>query len=84
MLARKISLPAFPLCLMLTALPACAQQDEQVRMNEIQVVGTHNSYHAGVAPSKSKLWQQKNPHFYPSLDYRHAAHRAAHRRRATD
>ena len=50
---------------------ALAQGDEDVRMNQIQVIGTHNSYHSGFAPSAAKLWQQKNPKVFAGLDYRH-------------
>lgn len=42
-----------------------------VKMNQIQVLGTHNSYHAGIAPSESKLWQQRNPQGYAGLEYHH-------------
>ena len=50
---------------------AATGQDESLRLNQIQVIGTHNSYHAGFAPSASKLWQTKNPKMYDGLDYRH-------------
>jgi hypothetical protein len=42
-----------------------------VRMNQIQVIGTHNSYHAGIAPSETKLMQAQNPKRYQALEYRH-------------
>lgn len=42
-----------------------------VRMNQIQVIGTHNSYHAGLAPSEAKLMQTRNPKVYQTLEYRH-------------
>ncbi len=42
-----------------------------VQMNQIQVIGTHNSYHAGIAPSESKLWQAKYAKAYEGLDYSH-------------
>ncbi|MGO8792869.1 MAG: phosphatidylinositol-specific phospholipase C1-like protein [Terriglobia bacterium] len=45
--------------------------DSQVRLNQIQVIGTHNSYHAGIAPNAAKVWQEKNPEEYQKLDYRH-------------
>lgn len=47
--------------------------DAAVRMNQVQVVGSHNSYHAGIAPSEAKVWillHHKNS--YESLEYRHA------------
>lgn len=49
-----------------------AKMDETVRLNQIQVIGTHNSYHAGFAPSEAKLWKEKNPKLFRGLDYRHA------------
>jgi hypothetical protein len=52
-------------------LGVAAGADDPVRINQIQVIGTHNSYHAGLAPSEAKLWQQKNPKLYESLEYRH-------------
>jgi len=42
-------------------------------MNQIQVVGTHNSYHAGLAPSEAKLMMEQNPKLYQALEYRHPA-----------
>jgi len=49
-----------------------APSREAVKLNEIQVIGTHNSYHAGIAPSEAKLFIERNPQVYASLDYRHA------------
>ena len=45
--------------------------DGNLKLNQIQVIGTHNSYHAGIAPNESKLWQAKNPDTYKGLDYQH-------------
>jgi hypothetical protein len=42
-----------------------------VKLNQIQVIGTHNSYHAGIAPSESKLWQAEDPEAFKGLDYQH-------------
>jgi hypothetical protein len=50
---------------------ALAQGDGGIRINQIQIIGTHNSYHSGFAPSAAKLWQQKNPKVFAGLDYRH-------------
>lgn len=46
-------------------------QDAVVRINQIQVIGTHNSYHAGFAPSEAALMQSKNPKALAALDYAH-------------
>ena len=35
------------------------------------MIGTHNSYHAGLAASEAKLLEQKNPKLYQALEYRH-------------
>ncbi len=53
------------------ATTSIAAQDD-LRLNEIQVIGTHNSYHAGVAPSEQKLLAKRNQRILDSLDYRHA------------
>jgi hypothetical protein len=45
--------------------------DDSVHINQIQVIGSHNSYHAGIAPSEIKLMQEKNPRLYQGLEYRH-------------
>jgi hypothetical protein len=61
------------LCLPLSSLAAdSASLDQSVKMNQIQVIGTHNSYHAGLAPSEAKLMMDKNPKLYQALEYRHA------------
>jgi hypothetical protein len=48
-----------------------AAGNDSVRMNQIQVIGSHNSYHAGLAPSEAKLMQARNPKLYQGLEYRH-------------
>jgi hypothetical protein len=45
--------------------------DNNIRMNQIQVIGSHNSYHAGIAPSESKLMSENNPKLYQGFEYRH-------------
>jgi hypothetical protein len=40
-------------------------------MNQIQVIGSHNSYHVGIAPSEVKLMTAKNLKLYQALEYRH-------------
>ncbi len=45
--------------------------DTDLKLNQIQVVGTHNSYHAGIAPNEAKLWQAKSPQAFSGLDYQH-------------
>lgn len=49
-----------------------AAQDRIVHINQIQVIGSHNSYHSGFAPSERKYLETKNPKALRSLDYKHA------------
>src|SRR5258708_33759724 len=71
MLSRKFALLSVALGLAFIAFPAWAQMKNELHINQIQVIGTHNSYHAGFALSAEKLWQQKNPAAFSGLDYRH-------------
>ena len=50
-----------------------AEQDKIVHLNQIQVIGSHNSYHAGFAPSERKYLEMNNPKALRGLDYHHAA-----------
>src|ERR1700761_3064352 len=68
---RNLSILSFASGLAFSILPARSQQNESVRINQIQVIGTHNSYHAGFAPSAAQLWQAKNPAAFQGLDYQH-------------
>jgi hypothetical protein len=45
--------------------------DPALKLNQIQVIGTHNSYHAGIAPNESQLWQAKYAEAFKGLDYQH-------------
>ena len=45
--------------------------DNTLKLNQIQVIGTHNSYHAGIAANESKLWQEKYADAFKGLDYQH-------------
>jgi hypothetical protein len=54
--------------LALCSLTAFAQT---VRMNQIQIIGTHNSYHAGLAASEMTILRKQNPAAAAALDYRH-------------
>jgi hypothetical protein len=67
-----------PSAVAFTAILACnapltgAQAaDGTLKLNQIQVIGTHNSYHAGIAPNESKIWQAKYADAYKGLDYQH-------------
>jgi Phosphoinositide phospholipase C, Ca2+-dependent len=71
MLIRSIALPLSALLSALSCVAAAPDPNDSVKINQIQVIGTHNSYHAGLAPSEARLWEQKNPKLYQSLEYRH-------------
>jgi hypothetical protein len=65
----------FLFCLTTLCVPAQpgAQQSATLRLNEIQIVGTHNSYHAGISPNEMTYLRQTNPRSADALDYRHPA-----------
>jgi hypothetical protein len=50
---------------------ALAGSHAAVRLNQIQVIGTHNSYHAGLTPAVARLLQTVNPKAFAQLDYSH-------------
>ena len=64
-------LPAIAIAASLTSTSQAQSGDTGVKLNQIQVIGTHNSYHAGIAPNESKIWQAKYAGAYKGLDYQH-------------
>jgi hypothetical protein len=52
-------------------LAGCATPIDRVRINQVQVVGTHNSYHLRAHPSLLKLVGQRSPETAQGLDYSH-------------
>jgi hypothetical protein len=48
-----------------------ADSDAQVRINQIQVIGSHNSYHAGLLPGVRAFLEKKKPASLRGLDYTH-------------
>ena len=74
----KKALACIPILASLTVMQAqqahsAAQQDKIVHLNQIQVIGTHNSYHTGLAASERKWLESINPKAMRSLDYSHAS-----------
>jgi hypothetical protein len=51
----------------------CAGAHAQIRLNQIQVIGSHNSYHAGLAPSEAAWLRKVNPKAADGLEYKHPA-----------
>jgi hypothetical protein len=45
--------------------------EPELRLNQIQVIGTHNSYHAGLGPNMATWLQQNRPQSFAGLDYSH-------------
>jgi len=60
------------LVLGMTSSAAARKGADEVRLNQIQVIGTHNSYHAGLAPGVKQWLEMKRPEAVAGLDYRHA------------
>jgi hypothetical protein len=54
---------------------SCAREwiDANLRMNDIQVLGTHNSYKDWIAPDEFKLLSTVAPRTAPPLEYAHEA-----------
>lgn len=46
-------------------------QDQRIHLNQIQVIGTHNSYNLGFAPSEAKYVEQYYPKTYHGVEYHH-------------
>jgi hypothetical protein len=56
-----------------TAMVECQELDHDgaLKLNQIQLIGTHNSYHAGIPPSESRLWRVRALSAWEGLDYKH-------------
>lgn len=46
-------------------------QDKLVHLNQIQVIGTHNSYNTGFAPSEEIYFKAEYPKGFPGIEYHH-------------
>jgi hypothetical protein len=57
----------------LALLALVSASAQQVKINEIQLVGTHNSYHSGISPNEMANLRKLNPRAADSLEYRHPA-----------
>lgn len=55
----------------LVASPLALHAQADVRINQIQIVGSHNSYHTGLTPGVKKLLSAQHPQAVRSLDYSH-------------
>ncbi|ULU23800.1 phosphatidylinositol-specific phospholipase C1-like protein [Dyella terrae] len=61
--------------LMLAASASCAAMTDQhdLRLNQLQYIGSHNSYHAGLAAGEAAIWKRVAPDMFAILDYTHPA-----------
>jgi hypothetical protein len=50
---------------------SATSSDAQVRIHQIQVIGSHNSYHAGLPPGMRALLEKTKPESLRGLDYAH-------------
>jgi hypothetical protein len=66
-LVLSLAAISFTLCVRFAAAD-CAGD---LRLNQIQVIGSHNSYHAGVGPHEMELLRQRNPKAAAALAYSH-------------
>lgn len=71
LLRHSVSWSLFALAAVALMSPAAA--DDALRINQIQVIGTHNSYHMGFAPSATRLMQLEAPQALAAIDYSHPA-----------
>jgi hypothetical protein len=53
------------------AIHGASDSDAQVRINQIQIIGSHNSYHAGLLPGMRAFLEKKRPDTLRGLDYAH-------------
>lgn len=48
-----------------------ASAQQPLRLNEIQIIGSHNSYHVGISPNEMASLRKANPQAADALDYHH-------------
>jgi hypothetical protein len=53
------------------AIYGASDPDAQVRINQMQIIGSHNSYHAGLLPGMRAFLGKKRPADLRGLDYAH-------------
>ena len=56
----------------LSAQTTSVLQDQSLHINQLQLIGTHNSYHAGLAPGEAALLRRQQRSLYQAIDYRHS------------
>lgn len=71
MLALRTYLLPLAAAASLVASASLFAATSDVHINQIQVIGTHNSYHAGFAPSARRVMQKEAPKEFFAIDYSH-------------
>jgi hypothetical protein len=72
---QRLSFGLLALAYVASSVPVLAVQEpmiEDLHINQIQVIGTHNSYHAGFAPSEMQFMEKMKPELAKAFDYRHS------------
>lgn len=73
MLSSCRSAPVLLVAGLLMLSTAAVANNDELRINQIQVIGTHNSYHAGFGPSATKVMLKEAPKEFAAISYRHPA-----------
>lgn len=58
-------------CLAAALLPCVSFAASVTRINDVQYIGSHNSYHAGLATGEAEVWRRVDPATYAILAYSH-------------
>lgn len=64
-------LPALTTLCIASATQTAFAADEPIKMNQVQIIGTHNSYRRSIAPSTLAWLKNKSPQMAEALDYKH-------------
>lgn len=67
----KLKYWAIMACIISFCPAFCLNAEQALRFNQIQVIGTHNSYKMNIHPSVMKVLRQKSEKTSSSLDYGH-------------
>jgi len=68
---REAALKTVVFCLLLTAVIGAGARADEVRMNQVQVIGTHNSYHLAPSAALLKVIGKMKAEWRGALDYTH-------------
>jgi hypothetical protein len=71
MKAMYVAAALLAACVGVQAVHGAPGSDAQVRINQIQIIGSHNSYHAGLLPGMRAFLEKKKPETLRGLDYAH-------------